>query len=439
MRVVFSDPQGPRLARLVPYLPPLAMLALVLEGPWWDGLTAFFGVLLSLGLVALASILPLRQRKARPVELACGPGFVTVKKAGSRNQRIDARSITGATTARTSRGILFTLQHSKRDQPITIEVENEAEAEKIRHSLGIGHGGYGTIGWHAAATSTQSSGFWGRLITFVVATTIASLGLFVSEEAAGMTAIGTVHLGLICAILGIAGWVNKPVVPSVQMTAQGLMLNTTRGWFSVPYDHVLGIETTPKMLRFVVPPPYNVIEVEMTTDLKGTGLALEDRDRLAKQIMSASARARGLGPSKNDVTGRLDVLRRNGENPRSWLERLDMTGRMLENAGIGYRGHTLDESDLWSILEDPEAEADLRAAAARVLRHLGRPETRVRIDTAVAAVRDESTSRRLRIAVRDDVDNASEELALLDAQEQIAHQQKRMHMAMPAPPFVPMR
>src|SRR5262249_54758348 len=110
----------------------------------------------------------------------------------------------------------------------------------------------------------------------------------------------------------------------------------------------------------------------------------------------------------------VDVLRRKGETAREWLVRLDMAGQMLAS-GTGYRGNTLDTEDLWAILEDPEAEAELRAAAARVLRHA--PDTRVRIDAAVAAVREESTNRRLRIAIRDDLEAASQELAYLDATE----------------------
>jgi hypothetical protein len=90
---------------------------------------------------------------------------------------------------------------------------------------------------------------------------------------------------------------------------------------------------------------------------------------------------------------------------------------MLETSSSGYRGHTLDTQDLWAVLEDPEAEPNLRAAAARVLRHSPKPETRTRIDAAVAAVRDEGVNKRMRIAIRDDVDNASQELQLLDLQE----------------------
>ena len=127
------------------------------------------------------------------------------------------------------------------------------------------------------------------------------------------------------------------------------------------------------------------VDVETAGIFIGSGLGPDDRDGLIKQLMSASARARGLGTSKNDVTGRVDVLRRNGESTRDWLARLDMSGRMLEASTAGYRGHTLDTEDLWTVLEDPEAEADLRAAAARVLRHSQKPETRTRIDAAVAA------------------------------------------------------
>jgi hypothetical protein len=95
------------------------------------------------------------------------------------------------------------------------------------------------------------------------------------------------------------------------------------------------------------------------------------------------------------------------------------------SSGHGYRGNTLDAEDLWTILEDPEAEPVLRAAAARVLRHSPAPDARVRIDAAVAAVRDESTNRRLRIAIQDDLDGASQELAFLDASEP---RQQAMHV-----------
>jgi hypothetical protein len=166
------------------------------------------------------------------------------------------------------------------------------------------------------------------------------------------------------------------------------------------------------------------------------GPSERDVTMLVSQITAASQRARGMGPHKDDVTGRIDVLRRSGESARDWLVRLDMAGQML-SSGPGYRGNTLDVDDLWAILEDPEAEADLRAAAARVLRHLREPTARVRIDAAVAAVRDEATNKRLRIAISDDVDGASQELAYLDATEPV--QPRAVGMPMSPPPYRPMQ
>lgn len=416
MRVAFSDPQGLRRWRAARYLPPALLFLLACVGPWETSTSIYMG-LLAFSFAHLAGMFNLRQSRTRGAELTCGPGHVTITKAGTRSQKIEARSIVGGTTARTSKGILFTLAHAKRDQPILIEVESEADAEKVRRALGIGHGGFGTVGWRTTPSTGQKSGFVGDLLTFVMGTTIAMLGIFAGDEAAGVTAMIGAQFGLITFVLGLLGKFSKPAAPSVEMTAGGLKILTKQGWFTLPYDHVLGVEEGPGVLYFRVPPPYNLVEVETAGNLRGTGLGAADRDAMVKQLMSASARARGLGPQKNDVTGRLDVLRRNGESPRDWLARLDMTGRMLESTVAGYRGHTLDAEDLWAILEDPEAEPELRAAAARVLRHLGKPETRVRIDAAVAAVRDETTNKKLRIAIRDDVDGASHELAMLEAQE----------------------
>ena len=421
MRVAFSDPQGSRKWRMAPYAGPVALFLYACFGPFLGGVDALLTAVLAVALFHLVGMMPLRQGRVRMAELETGPGYIEIKKAGTRNQRILAQSIVGGTTARTSKGILFTLSHAKRDQPITIEVDSDADADRIRHALGIGHGGFGSVGWRTVPSSSAKTGFWGRLFTVMIGFTIAGCGFFISHEAAGIAALMTGQFAFLSIILSLVGYFGRDVPPSVVMAAEGLRIQTKQGWFTVPYDHVLDVEPVRGALRFKVPPPYHSVDVETSGSLIGAGLGPDDRDALVKQIMSAGARARGLGASKNDVSGRVDVLRRNGESPRSWLARLDMQGQMLETSSAGYRGNTLDAEDLWAILEDPEAEPDLRAAAARVLRHSHRPETRVRIDAAVAAVRDDATNRRLRIAIRDDVDNASQELAMLDAQEQQPH------------------
>ena len=160
-----------------------------------------------------------------------------------------------------------------------------------------------------------------------------------------------------------------------------------------------GIEQHKRALLFQIAGPHPPVPVEQTSPIVH-GLSDTERKLLIAQINSSAQRARGFGPHKDDVRGRVEMLRRNGDDPRSWLQRLDMAGQMLSSGGAGYRGQTLDVEDLWAILEDPEAEPELRAGAARVLKHAPQPETRARIDAAVAAVRDETENRRIRVAIK---------------------------------------
>ncbi len=155
----------------------------------------------------------------------------------------------------------------------------------------------------------------------------------------------------------------------------------------------------------------------------------EQQEALITHVMNAASRARGLGVRKEDVSGRVEALRRNGESTRDWLARLDTAGELLGSSAAGYRGQTLEPNDLWSVLEDPDADPELRAGAARILKHAGQPEARLRIDAALAAVRDENASERLRISMRDDIDEASHELAALDG-DPVPHMLERIQASL---------
>jgi hypothetical protein len=416
VRASFTDPQGPKVWRLAPYLATIATFLFAIFGPLEGPPAVGLGVAAAIGF-HLLGIFSFRQRKPRQVELVLGPGYVEVKRAGSRNQRISAKGIVGATTSRTPDGLLITLQHEKRDQPISFLVSSDAEAEKVRHALGIGHGGFGTIAWKSAVDSSVRHGWIGRIVAAAAIFIVAMLGFVIGGEAAALAGITLGPFGFIGAILGLSSLNQKHRQPSVVMTAEGLRLLTQQGWFALPYDAVLDVSEERRSIDFRVPPPYNYVSVAAVGQALG-GMNDHERAIMLAQVTAASQRARGMGPHKNDVTGRLDLLRRNGQNARDWLVRLDMQGQML-HSGPGYRGNTLDTEDLWAILEDPEAEPELRAAAARVLKHSPQEGARVRIDAAVAAVRDEATNKRLRVAVDGDLDTASRELAFLDATEPI--------------------
>ena len=58
------------------------------------------------------------------------------------------------------------MQHRKRDQPITLELSSEEELGKIRHALGVGHGGFGTVEWGTASDSNSRTAWAGRAVAF---------------------------------------------------------------------------------------------------------------------------------------------------------------------------------------------------------------------------------------------------------------------------------
>jgi hypothetical protein len=413
MRARFSDPQGPWRWRFAPFVPPILMILTGIFGPWSGGTAMLIALGGFLGLNA-AGLVPTRQRKPHAVELVCGPGYVDVRGAALRAQRLRAKQITGATTARTHRGVLLTLTHAKRQDPLTLELADEAEVERVRQSLGIGHGGVGTIAWHTRPSATVRQAYIARAMTVAIALLFALSLLAGMKELSILTGVVGGMVGFITSTIGLFGLFARAESPTVVMALEGLRLWTTRGWFTIPYASVLDVREEPGRLLFVVPPPHGVVVVETAGPWSGQGITVDEAHALAAQIRTAAARARGYGPQKNDVTARVEVLRRGGESPQAWLARLDVAGQMLAT-GSGYRGNTLDTEDLWTVLEDPEADSELRVAAARVLRHSGQPDARIRIDAAVAAVRDEHAHKKLRIAVEDDLESAGSELAAMEA------------------------
>lgn len=414
MRVGLSDPIGPRFWRVIPYALPFLLLAFAMAfGVTFESeMAALVASLLALGSFSGLGLLPSRGA-LRSAEVTCGAGQITIAKAGTRSQEIVAKDIVGATTARTRKGILLTLALKDRAQPVTLEVEDDHAAEQIRHALGIGHGGFGEISWRTQPDTNMRSALIGRILVIVC----TALMLLIAALAGADAAIGSAALlgqvAFIGTIIGFVGLTAKDKQPTLIMGADGLRLRTMRGWFALPYGAVSGIDEWHRSLRFHVPPPFHTVEVAKTGAGFG-GISADEQKILLAQVRAASQRARGYGPKKDDVEGRIEVLRRHGESPRDWLARLDLAGQML-HAGAGYRGHSFDVDDLWAILEDPEADGELRSAAARVLKHA--PDARIRIDAAVAAVRDETTNKRLRIAVDDDLDAATRDLAFLDATE----------------------
>jgi len=341
-------------------------------------------------------------------ELVTGPGWVEVRRAGLRDQRIRAKDIVGASTAEVEGGVLLTLAHKARRTPILLEVATEDDAEVVRRALGIGHGGFGALSWQATRTGLTTWGILGRIAWAVGPFVILALKQFApSVKFLGVFALLGMMLGL---VLTFVDWFSGLALPAppIGMDARGVTVWTKAGWSLVPYAEIGDVRVEPD--RIVLETSRGEVATERSRFAwNGEGLSDEDARALAAQVTSAARRARGQGRPKDDRASQLETLRRRDDEPaREWLLRLDALGRTLD--GGGYRGTSLDTKDLLSVLDDPEADPALRAGVARVLRSSAVPDAKIRIDAAVATTHDEQAARFLRVATGDDLDAAAFEI-----------------------------
>ncbi len=417
MKARLLDQEGPARARAMPYVVIVTLAAVLGVIGAAVGMWSPWAALLALASPLVAGLLPTSEARRREVTLEPGPGYVDVRDAGSRSQRITAKAVEGASTARTPESVLLTLSLARRSTPLLLEVRTEAEAESLRAALGVGHDGAGAIEWRPAWSAGALSSFVGRLM-------LAGIGVTALVAAGDPTfllvnAVGFLQLLAAGVALTLRGFFPRLVGVGdrpVTMSAEGIRVWRDRSWLVLPYGAVRDVVIEPHRIVFATHERIAIPRRARAWD--GDGLGDDAAEALKVQVLAAAARARGHGRRKEEISSRLDVLRRDArrEHPRDWLARLDALAAVLA-AGGGYRAQTVDPADLWAVVEDPDADGELRAGAARVLRASGLPEARVRIDAAVAATRDELTTERMRIAVEGDVDDAGAELLELEARQ----------------------
>ncbi len=418
MRAKVFDPVGPPLYRLLPWL--LSPLAFVLACALPVGDAATFSLFIASGLfLCLTPFIPPRIGP-RQAELEFHPGYVAIKKGGRLNQKIRAKDILGATTALVPEGVLLTLNHKKRKNvPIQLVVKSLDEVKKVRDALGIGHDGFGTVFF---STEPQTGRTGDAVLRGLSAMGfLGAAAMHFGEGGDGYIAF--VVMAIIGALVGllVKASGSSSVAPYVAMRADGVHVFGPLGWRVIPYAAIAGIEEQPDGIAIVLHPPYPPVFVKAKpTMFMYQGLSREERTLAVAQLLSASQRAHGAAPPKPETTTRVDILKRNGEAPRSWLARLDVAAQTVGNQS--YRGGSLDEADLWTILEDPDADVEMRAASARLLKDRS-PDARIRVDTIIGAVRQEGAQKRIRIALTDDLESAGRELETLEREEM----RKMMH------------
>ncbi len=339
--------------------------------------------------------------------LTLHPGRVVVETRRGRTV-LRARDLYGATTAYEpgTERIVLTLSLGRfRAYPVSLTFASVAEMESVRRALGVGQQGRGVV-WIAGGRANAGRSFF-RGCLFVLA---ALAPLFVYSGVGGAVFLSFLALG------GLMGdlWNSE----TFKLWGDRIVVGTGPGRDEWTYANVRRVQEDPGGLSFTGVRGGGFGRVAMPSGWLAP-FSDHERELLVAQVKAAVARSRAEPPMPTGVGESLTNLRRlraQGERPASWLSRLDAVAALSDasHAGAGYREASLDVDALWSTLEDPDADLELRCAAARILHrrrsaraHDKAPEPadeaiRVRIATAVESVGDAPARARLRIMTEDE-------------------------------------
>ncbi len=408
------DPRGPRWLGFVWVA---FALALFVGGFLAAGLPALAGMLFALCGVALniGPFFPLRWAPSvANVELH--PGALRIRNAGLRDREVTAKQVQGATTARSDGGVMLHLGGvAEGGTPLALEFESDEEAAQAREALGIGHHGFGKLSWEPSPGDASGGRNVFRIVSaalfFLCA--VAAAGAAVESAwwalYAACTTFGVITLGL-AALLSMLAW----SAPRVQVNADGVSYNNGGVGRFIRWGEIASVNRAKDhvALSYAHGHPPLLLPTALTRWSR-RGMAEVDQEAFVAVVQSGARRARGEGPRKEEVAARIEVLQRGGGAARDWLARLDVEAQRLL-AG-GYRGSVMDKEDLYRLLGDPDAEIEVRAAAARILLRVDPSAARVRVDHALATSRDPTEEARIRLATESDLESAGDALDQLPA------------------------
>ena len=398
LRARVCDPLGPRWLRI---LAPAVAGMLVAVPPFAPGPRHVCAAASLLGAAVFFGRRLFRIRNAaRSGGVLVHPGSIEIVGAGLLDQPVRAASLVGASSARTKEGVTLALvRRGSTDRPLVLDFEREADLEAVRRALGLGHFGFGEVGW---PTRVRGTALQGSALLALAWLAISVCSVFDQELPAFGLALFVLPATVVALLVAC---LQNPQGPRVALTSAGLRFTDLPVWIPpIRYADVLAASVDPTGVRLTTNAGPMLIPM-------GQSLP-EERAHLVAQILSAAARARGEGPPPPPLPGPLARLAPRGESERAWLERIDAAAASIASAE-GYRGSGLDPKDLWVALESPDAPARVRAAAARVLARVAPNEAKTRVAQVLACDRDERACACIRVALEDDVELAARELEAL--------------------------
>jgi hypothetical protein len=399
LRARVCDPLGPRWIRAI--TPAVAATLIALPpfapgGPTLRATAALLGVALFFG----RRMLRLHFR-ARDATIRLHAGSIEIAGTGPLDQPVYAADVVAASTARTTKGVALALvRRGSAERPLVLDFADESDLEAVRRSLGLGHFGFGVVGWPTRVRSTALQGSTWLAFAWLTIAASSAFSLPLLAFTLALVVLPATVVALLVACL------QDPRGPSVALTSAGIRFTDLPAW-TPPVRYADVLDATVDPAGVVLATHGGPVFVPMGRSLP------EEREHLAAQVLSAAARARGEGPPAPTLPAPLVRLAPRSESERDWLQRIDAAAASIA-AADAYRGTDLDPKDLWLALENPDAPARVRAAAARVLSHVAPDEAKARVAHVLASDRDEHACACIRVALEEDVETAARELEDLE-------------------------
>lgn len=417
LRGKVHDARGPAWTRMV--LPALGVCGM-LAGLFWlgvDGTLPGADFFSGLALTLSGSFL-LGRHSAKVVRLQCAPGRVRLAEAGLLTQTIRAKDIVGVTSHTTDDGTeILAMQRRDRDAPTTLELRSADEAKAVKDALGIGVRTSGLLRFQVGLRKQDRLWATNRALASLASAVLA----YASITGAGLGVLSGVPLAYLLVVFPLGALASllarspDASEASVWLTEADVRLQDGRGgWTAVPHRNIEDVSIEDGWL-LVLPKGGRRIATRVRLVRHALrGLSAVEAQQLVLHLRAAAVRARARKKNMADAGAASPLARRPGELTRAWLARLETTATQLTR-GSTYRDISIAESDLWSILEDHDADPELRAACARVLSRFVPSDKMARIDAVTTSIRDGTTSRLVRAALLPDLDRAAEDFDDVDA------------------------
>ena len=307
---------------------------------------------------------------------------------------IRARDLEGATTARVGDRVALVLSHRRRRRaPIILDLAGRSRVGPVRKSLGIGHHGFGHVDFEA-----YPSRLAGASRVLCAMAILAALAMLIPNVA--VIATGLIALFVLLSAIAVVAFTSVAMPPAfVRITSGGVFFPT--GLF-VPFQVIEDVQLLAGHFAFQVRTDRGVTELKLpvrAVRFERRGATRDELEHMAAQIRAAADRAHGKFALKSEPEALASQLARGkDESDSSWHARLDT----IAIGQAGYRALSAEPTELWALLEDPEAHSDVRAGAARVLRRVDKDALRVRVAEVLATVRDKETRTRIADSIEEE-------------------------------------